>query len=155
MGLFQNHFRGTTHQTMTTNVKTARTAKGQTNAAPAPKAAQKFKVMLGNNCKRYVEANAAGGKLYEAGIEYGVTAAERTHLFSLRDDEGVRMFYDAEIIKEQMRARAKKQRKQLAASGDEDARLAIEQEELDTGAVALRNSEGESVGVRGEEGIDA
>ena len=98
----------------------------------------KFKVMLGNECKRYL---TPGDKMYEWGKQYSVTAAERDVLFSYADDNGVRYFYDAEIILRQIEATRRKGRKQAIDEG-------IDPDELDTGAMSL-NQEGKAVGVRG------
>jgi hypothetical protein len=113
---------------------------------------KKFKVMLGNGINRYVITTPQGGVLYEAGVEYPVTAEQRDRLFQEVDDDGVRVFYDADVIKAQMRAQLKKRRAELAAAGDEEAQRQIAQEslEIDTGAMALRDSSGGAVGVVSE-----
>ncbi len=143
---FSKHLRGTRMTVVKKDDKTA-----ASKAAPAPKPERKVNVMLGNNVKRYViHADPVGIGLYEAGIEYPVTVAQRDRLFKERDDNGVAIFYDAEVVKSQMRASLKKARAQRAAAGDEDAQRDIAQErlgEIDTGAVALRDGDGEAVGV--------
>lgn len=145
---------------MAASLKKAGASKGEASIAQVtavPSTKGKTLVMLGLQCKRYVlkAREGDGNKLFETGIEYPVSTEERAALFKLIDEDGVRLFYDASVIKEQMRARNDKSRRQRAASGDEDARLEIEQErlrrheveEIDTGATALRDADGNEVGV--------
>lgn len=138
---------------MAANLKGAK-AQSNDSAAPVARKEQLFKVMLGLQTKRYVLVDKVTqvGTTYETAIKYSVTAAERDKLFRLHDEDGVRVFYDAQVVENQLRAKNSKARAQRAAAGDEDARLAIEQDrlnhgEIDTGATALRDENGDEVGV--------
>lgn len=120
-------------------------------ASSPARVAQQF-VMLGNECKRYFAPN---GKLYVAGTQYPVTPEEKKALFALVDDKGVPYFYDAEHVMRQIRAqqaRIRKQEQIEAGVEDGDVRVEGQTGEIDTGAVALQDENGEAVGTRGAEG---
>lgn len=98
----------------------------------------KFRVMLGNDCARYLTPD---DKLYERGKQYAVTEEKRKELFGYVDDNGVRYFYDADVILRQIEASKKKGRRQTI---DEES-----EEDIDTGAMSLTQEDGTTVGKRG------
>lgn len=107
---------------------------------------EKFAVMLGNDCQRYMSCKA---ELFIAGKKYLVSPAKRRELFSYADENGIRYFYDAEIIQQQIEAARRRNRRYLEAEEGNDG------EEIDTaaGVVTLHDEEGDDVGKKGGESV--
>jgi hypothetical protein len=103
---------------------------------------EKFLVMLGNDCQRFMTTKS---ELFVAGKRYSMGAAKRKELFAYADENGVRFFYDAEVIEMQIAAAKKRGRRFAEQEEGEDG-------EIDTatakGVTTLHDEEGEAVGTK-------
>ena len=99
---------------------------------------EKVSVMLGNDCQRYMTPK---GELFVAGKRYLMSTNKRKELFSYADENGIRFFYDTEVIEMQIEAAKRKGRRYTEAEDGEAG-------EMDTGrnkgVVTLHDDEGES-----------
>ena len=114
-------------------------------------------IELGNDCKVYV---APEGDVYNAGKVYSnIPISKANKLLSYKDDKGIRYFYEVTEESLAKRKRAKDLAMQRLAEdmarkmiesgeykeetiGEEDG----EEEEIDTGAMALKDADGNEVG---------
>jgi hypothetical protein len=108
---------------------------------------EKFLVMLGNDCQRYMTPKA---ELFIAGKRYSMSGAKRKELFRYADENGIRFFYDAEVIEMQIEAARRKGRRYAEAEEGQS-------DEIDTatakGVTALEDDEGEDVGKRSGDSV--
>ena len=102
----------------------------------------KVSVMLGNDCQRYMTPK---GELFVAGRRYLMSTGKRKELFTYADENGIRFFYDTEVIEMQIEAAKRKGRRYTEAEEGEAG-------EIDTGSnkgvVTLHDDEGEKVGTK-------
>jgi hypothetical protein len=98
---------------------------------------EKFSVMLGNDCQRYMTPKL---ELFIAGKRYSMGAGKRRELFNYADENGIRFFYDAEVIEMQIAAAKKRGRRYTEAEEGTDTA---------EGVTTLQDDEGEDVGKTG------
>jgi hypothetical protein len=120
-------------------------------AAPADESAKqpvkegkelRFSVMLGNDCQRYMTPK---NELFLALKRYSVTGAKRKELFSYYDENGIRFFYDTEVIQKQIEAAKRRGKRYTEEEEGEEQEIDIAK-----GVTTLRDEEGEDVGKKGD-----
>lgn len=119
-------------------------------------------IQLGNNCKRYVDA--ISGDVYVEDEIYYKTRDEAEALKRVKDDSGVRYFYEVRVRTLKAKPKVSVQRviEQIGDDGEvvhskkefeevvDDDEDDGDNGEMDTGSDFLRDNNGKRVGVRGD-----